>query len=112
MIARGETVLALPWGQTWYSMLWQAETGFWFRMPEGYLGALIPLDYLHDPLRPALSDPTAVPDPLALRRFLLRRDVDTVVLDATAPQRWPAALAAAGLHATSMQGVLLYRVPE
>ena len=36
-IKRGETVLVLPWGYNGMSMLWQAETGMWFRMTEGYL---------------------------------------------------------------------------
>ena len=36
-IKRGETVLVLPYGYNGMSMLWQAETGMWFRMTGGYL---------------------------------------------------------------------------
>ena len=37
VLRRGETVLVLPFGQFGISMLWQAETGMWFRMAGGYL---------------------------------------------------------------------------
>ena len=36
-ILRNESVAIFPFGFWGSSMLWQAETDFWFRMPEGYL---------------------------------------------------------------------------
>ena len=111
VIARDETVLALPWGNLGTSMLWQAETGFYFRMPEGYLGALLPTDYLRDPFLAPLLESATNFTPRQLLEFLARRRVGTVVVDAANPLFWPAALAAAGLHGTADRGVLVYQVP-
>ncbi len=48
-VARGQTALIIPFGANGNSMLWQAQTGMYFRMPEGYIGLGIPADYVHDP---------------------------------------------------------------
>ncbi len=110
-ITRDETVLALPWGNLGTSMLWQAETGFYFRMPEAYLGALLPRDYLRDPFLAPLAESATNFTPRQLLDFLARRHVGTVVVDASDPLFWPGALAAAGLHGTTEGGVILYQVP-
>lgn len=47
-IARGETLLIFPFGNMGASMLWQAESQFWFNMTEGDLGHY-PANYLADP---------------------------------------------------------------
>ena len=48
-IPRGETVAVFPYGFWGDSMLWQAETGFRFRMAGGYLRYTPPKAYLADP---------------------------------------------------------------
>jgi hypothetical protein len=111
VLARGETVLALPWGSNGYSMLWQAETGFYFRMPGGYLGALLPTDYVRDPFLAPLSLSATNFTAGQLRDFLFRRHVGTVIVDAARQMFWPAVLAAAGLHGRPDRGVIVYRVP-
>src|SRR5205807_1669551 len=59
VLTRGETVLVLPFGQLGNSMLWQAETGMWFRMAGGYLSPVYPADYETVPLVPAPAGPTS-----------------------------------------------------
>jgi hypothetical protein len=110
VLTPGETVLVLPWGQLGNSMLWQAETGMWFRMAGGYLNPKVPADYESDPLFPALFR-HARPDPQTLRSFLTRRHVGAVILDPALPrERWPQTLAALGLKRMSLGGVWFYRV--
>jgi hypothetical protein len=109
VLERGETVLMLPFGQLGNSMLWQAETGMWFRLAGGYLNPQYPADYEKDPLFPALFR-NARPDPRTLRSFLARRHVGAVIVDPEMPQRWPEALAALGLKRMSVGGVWFYRV--
>ena len=108
-LTRNETVLALPFGQLGYSMLWQAQTGMWFRLAGGYLSPVYPADYESDRLWPALFK-HARPNPQVLRAFLVRRHVGAVIVDPTTPERWPAALAALGLKRISVGGVWFYRV--
>jgi hypothetical protein len=110
-IATGDTVLTLPWGYRDSSMLWQAETQMGFRLAGGYVGALLPADYLREPILPALANPGVVPRPGDLEGFLTRHDVEAVVIDAANTERWPTTMAALGLHPLSIGGVLLYRVP-
>jgi hypothetical protein len=90
-------------------MLWQAETGMWFRMAGGELGTLIPADYRDDPLLPALAGQVN-PNPVVLRSFLARRHVSAVILDPASQQQWLPALAELGLKPVSVGGILFYRV--
>jgi hypothetical protein len=109
VLTRGETVLVLPFGQLGNSMLWQADTGMWFRMAGGYLSPVYPADYEKDALFPALLHHSR-PDPQALRSFLARRHVGAVIVDPKTPEQWPKALAALGLKRISLGGVWFYRV--
>jgi hypothetical protein len=110
-LASGDTVLALPWGLYGASMLWQAETQMRVRLAGGYVGALLPTDYQHEPVSPAFEDPRMAPKPADLAGFLTRHDVEAVVVDAANTGRWPGTLAALGLHPVTAGGVLFYRVP-
>ncbi|MGO9751297.1 MAG: hypothetical protein ACLP8S_29525 [Solirubrobacteraceae bacterium] len=42
IFTRGSTVLLLPYDGYGYSMLWQAQADFWFRMPEGNVSGVPP----------------------------------------------------------------------
>ena len=46
-LAPGEDLLAIPFANTGNSMLWQAETGFYFTMPGGYISSTRPNAALH-----------------------------------------------------------------
>jgi hypothetical protein len=110
---RGETVLALPWpGFTGYAMLWQAETGMWFRLAGGYLGKLVPPDYEGDPLISAFQHPLVTNVTTEMRAFLARHHVDAIVVDAANPQQWPGVFAQMHLTQRPVGGVLFYRVPS
>ncbi len=110
--ARGSTVLALPFAQIGQSMLWQAETGFYFKLADGYVGALAPLDWARDLGSPPLSQFGVRAAPAALRGFRVARGVRTVLLDADEAGTWPPVLAALGLHSRLLGGVLVYQVPR
>lgn len=108
-----ETVLMLPFGQADISMLRQAETGMWYRNAGGYLGRLIPADYVDDPVYPSLLPAQNKPPPVNpadLRSFLARHGVHAVIVDPRMAGRWPAVLAKLGLQPQSVGGILLYRV--
>lgn len=108
-LKRGETVLVVPYGYTGMSMLWQADTGMWFRMTGGYLLPQPPPDYAADPMLPALLG-QAKPDPVGIRNFFARRHVKAVIVDPAYPQHWTHALAALGLKPVAVGGILFYRV--
>ena len=58
VLTRGSMVLLLPYASFGNSMLWQAQSGFWFRMPEGYLSG-VPADGV--PRRPARAEVSRQP---------------------------------------------------
>lgn len=108
VLRRGETALVLPYGPADFSMLWQAETGMWFRITEANSKG-IPAYYIPDPLWPALLD-NAKPNPQALRSFLNGLGVEAVIVASAKPQQWPEALAALGLRPVSVGGVWFYQM--
>jgi hypothetical protein len=107
VLKRGDTVLVLPYGPAGFSMLWQAETGVWFRMAGGYLNPVPPPDYANDALLPALVS-GAKPNPLVLREFLFGRGVSAVIAGPGTPPEWTKALEALGLKPMSLGGVLVF----
>jgi hypothetical protein len=110
VLSRGSTVLALPYAGYGYSMLWQAQSGFWFRMPEGYVSAVPPTAFLADPLAQAfLNSPQHPVPPADIRAFVSRYRVTTILVDPTNPESWPGQLAAAGYSGRLIDGVLVYR---
>jgi hypothetical protein len=108
-LKRGETVLVLPYGSGGWSMLWQAETGMWYRTAGGYLNPTPPADYASDPLLPALYG-QAEPNPQVLRSFLARRHVGAVIVDPAESRQWPQALATLGLKPLRLGGIWFYPV--
>ena len=108
-IKRGETVLVLPYGYNGMSMLWQAETGMWFRMTGGYPTPQPPPAYVADPFRPTLIGQVK-PDSVGIENFIARRHVAAVIVDPAYPQQWTQALAALGLKPVAVGGVPSYRV--
>jgi hypothetical protein len=109
-LKRGETVLALPFAKFGSSTLWQAETGFYFYMPEGYVSAYVPPALAAQPTVAAMwqGDPISAS---ALDGVIHQYLVSDIVVDATNPGPWPAMLSALGLRGHEVGGVLLYHVP-
>ena len=104
-------VLALPYGYHGYSMLWQAETGFAFSMPEGNLSSVAPLQFRRDPtVARLLANPPLPVSAPELQAFLRRYRVTTVIVDPLAPEAWPTQLAALGLTGRPRLGAIVYEV--
>ena len=109
-LTRNETVLVLPFAHNDLSPLWQAETGFYFYMPEGYVLASIPKAFEKQPGVVEMFD-NAAPAAPVLEAFIRPHRVSHVVVDPTQAGPWPALLAQLGLHGQMVGGVLLYTVP-
>ncbi len=78
-IPKNENLLILPYGANDDSTLWQAETGFWFRMPEGYLTPRPPEKFAaNDPLVQQSANPYYVPSIPDILAFVHRKKVDRV----------------------------------
>jgi hypothetical protein len=116
-LKRDETALVIPYGWNGNSMLWQAQTGMYFRMAGGYLSSDIPADYWRDPLVQALLDPEAkgiTPERWGrpLRDFLVRRRVGAVILAGRDSDAWRPVVESLGLRPRRVGGVLFYDVPS
>jgi hypothetical protein len=79
-IHRGDNVLVMPFGNNGNSMFWQAETGFYFRMPEGYLGHYIPAEFEGQTIIGELGGGKEV-ELVNLARYLKRYDVREIVIE-------------------------------
>ncbi len=108
----GEIALVLPFATQTDSMLWQAETGFRFRMADGYLGALLPGAFAQDLGSPPLNVYGFKPNPATLRHLLTDRRVSSVLVEAQPPGEWPQVLVSLGLHGRLIGGMLVYSVPH
>lgn len=103
----GEITLVFPSGARGDSMLWQAESDFWFRIAGGYLSPVMPTSFRRfRAAHSALSRTTTSHDILALARA---KNVQTIVVDGRRAQPWRSLLPGRPLQ---VSGVLLYRVPS
>ncbi len=93
-IPRGETLLIFPFARWGDSLLWQAESGFWFKMAEGALGpANLPESFAGDPtvneLLFQLDNPSTRPSMQQLLALVRRRHVDRIVSAASVGAIYP-----------------------
>jgi hypothetical protein len=107
----GETVLALPFAYNGTSDLWQAETGFYFYMPEGYVGQVIPSSFIGLPVVVSLLQNIPPPAP-ELGTFIRQHYVSHVIVDQADAGTWLGVLAQLGLHGRYLGGVILYTIPN
>ncbi len=108
-LTRGEMALVLPYGADDNSMLWQAETGFYFRMPEGYFGNVAPPPFDQSPEVGELGG-GMITHPAAFLQFLRDYDVRDIIIRANQAGSFPPELASLALRPMQVGGVLLYRV--
>lgn len=109
----GENVLVIPYGFDGPSMVWQAETSMYFRMPGGYIGVITPADFGKWPLLSMLTNLMPVPDAAQeLRAFLATYRVDTIAVAESASGPASELPASLGLRAVKVGGVSLYQVPR
>jgi len=111
-LPEGANVLVEPYGANGESTLWQAESGFWFRMPGGNVSTRAPADFGNWPITEALysGQPIADSDE-ELKRFLGANVVRDVVVVHGTPGAWRALFAPLG-RPRSIGGVDLYTVPR
>jgi hypothetical protein len=108
----GDNVVVIPYAGNGNAMLWQAETGFWFRMPEGYLTVTPPKRFADDPLLNALYTGQATPQfGEQLRAFVRELDIRAIVVDPRLSYGWDRLLASQRLSGIAVGGVLVYRIP-
>ncbi len=133
-----EIVVVLPYGFEGEAMLWQALSGFHFRLAGGYTGFAppIPAEYERWPIVDALYDVAPLPEASGqFKAFLKRHDVSAVIFAGEGehsidvshaegpgiwqrgpiPPRdrkiWNALLDGLGVPSTSVGGVTLYQFP-
>ena len=82
-INRGENVLAFPFGPQGDSMLWQADTGFWFRMAGAWIAPTPPPSFMSPPGVADIAIYHAVPDTDAgpVREYVRLKKVSVILLD-------------------------------
>lgn len=103
----GENTLVFPGGARGDSMLWQAESGFWFKIAVGYLSPIVPTSFRgFRAAHSALAQTTTARDILALARA---KHVHAIVIDRRHDQPWRSLLPGQPLQ---VSGVLLFRVPD
>jgi hypothetical protein len=113
-LTAGASVLILPFGLLDNSMLWQAETDFYFRMPEGYLGHFVPPQFEGQQIVDELHDANQGVNPARLASFLGAYHVRDIVIDESAAGEFlpfESELAKLHLDVVVVDGVLLYRIP-
>ena len=83
-IPRNETLAIFPFGRWGDAMLWQAESGFWFRMAEGNMGPdNLPENFYADPTLAEIEfqfiDPSIRPSMTQLLAYVKSHRVDRIV---------------------------------
>ena len=97
VIPEGSTALVVPLGANGDSMLWQADAGFWFRMPAGNVGTRPPPEFGDWPAMPELySGRAGSATDEQLEEFLGANDIRTVVVVDGTPGEWDAIFAPLG----------------
>jgi hypothetical protein len=111
-LKQGEITLILPYGRKGNSMLWQAQSGMYFRMAGGWV-PVTPPEFSRWPLLATLySGEPGIDFDLQFRCFLAAHDVRAIILARNARRVWPRLLAPLGLPVTQTDGVFVYQVPE
>ncbi len=112
-LRRNEIVLALPFGARGNALIWQAKSGFWFRLAGGYVANTVPPYFQRPPAVAAVASNDllsriTVED---IRAFARAASVTTIVLDAAQSGPWRKLLDQLGPpHA--VDGVLIYSLPR
>jgi hypothetical protein len=108
----GENVYVIP-SNKGEEMLWQAASGFWFKLAQGYIGPIPPeLDSGQMALGLHLRKVPVVPTPEEFASWTRQRNVSAVILDDRASQKYGHLLLSAGLDSVFVgDGVSVWRWP-
>ena len=110
-LARNEVVLGLPFGARGNSLIWQANSGFWFRLAGGYALNTVP-PFFRQPRAVASVASNEEPAQITtadVRAFARKASVSSIVLNAAQSQEWRRILDPLG-HPQAVGGVLIYRL--
>jgi hypothetical protein len=110
-IGEGDTVLFLPHGGESMSLLWQAESRFYYRLATGRVGMTPPMSEDWPILRAFETNDDILDFPEQMASFLGANRVTSIIVEERQPHRWPQLLAGLKLTPMAIDGVLLYRVP-
>jgi len=106
----GETALVLPYGGAGWSLLWQAEDGFRYRLVGGRFGHIVPEEEDWKPVYYALSwGPSSPRSVRAFRRFLRAHGVDAIVVGPDTRLQPRRLVDALGIEPVEVADVLIYR---
>ena len=110
-LVRGENVLALPFGPGGDSMLWQAESSFWFRLAGGYISPTAPPQFMspHPIQQIAANDQPPKVTTQAIREFVRLKHVGAVVVDAADASTWQPVMNPLA-RPQRIAGVIIYRL--
>ena len=110
-LGRGENVMALPFGAAGNSMLWQADSAFWFHLVGGYVSPTAPPQFTspHPIQQIAANDEPPKVTTSSIRQFVRVKHVSAIVLDAAQASTWQAVLNPIA-RPERVDGVFIYRV--
>ncbi len=112
-LRQNEVVLALPFGARGISLIWQAQSAFWFRLAGGYIMNTVPPSFRQPATVASVAsnkDPALIT--LAdVRAFIRKASVTSIVLDAAQSTPWRSVLDHLGRPQTA-GGALIYRLTE
>ena len=107
-LARGETVVILPYGAGGPSMLWQAESAMYFRMAGGWT-SIMPREFQSWPAVNALLYRSYIPGFIdQLSAFLAHHDAATLIVADRERALWDPMLAPLHLSSIETGGVAIY----
>jgi hypothetical protein len=112
-LSPGETVVVLPYGLNGNSMLWQLQSGWYFRMAGGYAGNP-PLEFRQWPIVRVFYRVGTVELPNAgdqLKAFLATHHATAILVDDREAEVWRPLMATLGAAPIEAGGMTIYRVP-
>ena len=110
-LAKGDNVLILPQGEVSNSLLWQAQSGFYFGIATGRIG-ITPAEFSSWPVFPVFQNGSEILDfTVQLDAFLGAYQVKAIIVDPRAEGLWAGLLSKAGMQPLLADGVLFYKTP-
>jgi hypothetical protein len=112
LLEPGEIIVVIPYADRGNSMLWQAQTGFSFRLAEGYVSVVPPPEFSRYSILKTLYDGDLIPNADGeLRAFLRDKGVGAIVVQNGREGPWAELFGSIDPQPRSVGGVTLYRVP-
>jgi hypothetical protein len=107
----GENTIVIPYGDHGHSMLWQEETGMYFRMAGGYVTVRPPVAFRTWPILPTLYGSISDPDPEGdLKAFVGANGVGAIIV-ADSSGQFVALFSFLDPNPVHVGGVTVFRVP-